>query len=60
MIIEYAVHEDGNKECKECWPDYPKKCGECGEGLMHAEFGDENSDGDYWLATKCDKCGESE
>ncbi len=22
--------------------------------------GDENSDGDYWLFTKCDTCGESE
>lgn len=54
-------HIRGNKECTEGWcssSEYPKEC-ECG-GLIHADFGDENADGDYWLYTKCDKCGESE
>jgi len=50
-------HEIGDKDCCEGWCGnaYPEKC-ECG-GLIHADFGDENSDGDYWLHTKCDQCG---
>lgn len=54
-------HIVGNEKCTEGWCssfDYPKKCG-CG-GLIHADFGDESADGDYWLYTMCDKCGESE
>jgi len=57
-------HLVGEKTCTVDWCDggsstgYPKLC-ECG-GLIHAEFGDENYDCDYWLYTKCDKCGESE
>jgi hypothetical protein len=53
-------HETGNPDCKSGWCNlgYPKPC-ECG-GLIHADWGDENSDGDYWLYTKCDKCGESD
>ncbi|MDP2217229.1 MAG: hypothetical protein Q8J68_08090 [Methanolobus sp.] len=58
-------HIKGNKECTEGWcgcfggsGGYPKVCS-CG-GLIHADFGDENSDGDYWLYTKCDTCGEPE
>ncbi len=54
-------HIRGNEECTEGWcgnQGYPKRCG-CG-GLVHADFGDEDFDGDYWLYTKCDKCGESE
>ena len=51
------LHEKGNVECPACWSGYPKwKC-RCG-GLVHAEFGDENYDGDYWLYHKCDKCGD--
>ena len=70
-ITENIIHPDssvknnhivGNKECVEGYCNggfsYPKKC-ECG-GLIHADFGDEYFDGDYWLFTKCDKCGESE
>jgi len=59
--IDYK-HEIGNAKCECGWCDggdnYPKKC-ECG-GLIHADFGDEDSDCNYWLYTKCDKCGESE
>ncbi|HDY86908.1 MAG TPA: hypothetical protein ENH82_02195 [bacterium] len=64
---ELYEHIVGDKECGEGWCHgknqspgftYPKKCF-CG-GLIHADFGDENGDGDYWLHTKCDKCGESE
>jgi len=25
--------------------------------MVHAEFGDENSNGDYWLNYHCDRCG---
>lgn len=54
-------HEVGNANCGVGWcgaHSYPKPC-ECG-GLMHANFGDEDMDCNYWLETKCDKCGESE
>jgi len=55
-------HEVGNKDCIEGWcgGNYPRKCEKCGKGLVHADFGDENFDGGYWLYTKCDVCGESE
>jgi len=58
MMLDCDRHLIGDKECKECWSGYPKKC-ECG-GLIHASFGDEDCDENYWLYTKCDKCGESE
>lgn len=58
ITIDGVKHKVGDKECGECWTDYPTKC-DCG-GLIHAEFGDENYDCDYWLYTKCDKCGEPE
>lgn len=53
-------HERGNLDCRVGWcnPYYPKPC-PCG-GLIHADFGDEDYDGNYWLHTKCDRCGESE
>jgi hypothetical protein len=50
-------HEVDNLDCQECWSGYPKPC-KCG-GLIHAQFGDENLDGDYWLFKHCDKCGDS-
>lgn len=44
-----------------CGGDYPRNCGgENCQGLIHANFGDESYDGDYWLYTKCDVCGEAE
>ncbi len=57
-------HKIGNKHCDEGWcegttrryPLYPAPC-VCG-GLIHADFGDENSEGSYWLYEKCDKCGD--
>ena len=60
---EGPVHIAGDPDCTGGWCDggngrYPKPC-ECG-GLIHADWGDENWDGDYWLWTKCDVCGESE
>ena len=58
---DFSDHIIGNIKCKEGWcgelTGYPIKC-KCG-GLIHAEFGDENYDGDYWLYLRCDKCGES-
>jgi rRNA maturation protein Nop10 len=56
-------HVVGDDDCDAGWCDqkrgYPMPCPECGEGLVHAEFGDEDSDGNYWLHTKCDRCGET-
>lgn len=55
-------HVVGDENCRAGWcagrGPYPKPC-ECG-GLIHADFGDEDSDCNYWLYTKCDRCGESE
>ena len=54
-IYEHAV---GDRNCQQGWciaGGYPKPCS-CG-GLIHADFGDEDYDGNYWLYTKCDKCG---
>jgi hypothetical protein len=54
------AHRIGNAKCQEGWCDggagWPKAC-KCG-GLIHADFGDENSDCDYWLHQKCDRCGD--
>jgi hypothetical protein len=58
LVIDQDEHDVGDRECGQCWGGYPKDC-PCG-GLIHASFGDENSDGDYWLATRCDRCGEAE
>lgn len=58
MLIDGNEHIVGDKGCSECWQDYPKTC-DCG-GLIHASFGDENADGDYYLNYKCDKCGSTE
>ena len=57
---ELYEHIIGNIDCNEGWcgDSYPKIC-ECG-GLIHADFGDEDGDCNYWLYTKCDKCGEME
>lgn len=55
-------HVVGNADCSVGWcgtKQYPKPCDNQGcTGLVHANFGDENSDGDYWLYTQCDVCGE--
>jgi hypothetical protein len=54
-------HEVGNLGCQSGWCasyKYPILC-ECG-GLIHADFGDEDYDCNYWLYTKCDKCGRAE
>lgn len=57
-------HIVGDLDCTEGWCDrgngYPKPCQHCADGLVHADFGDENYDCDYWLYTKCDVCGEAE
>ncbi len=46
--------------CDECWQGFPKPCttSDC-KGFLHASFGGEFSDGEYWLNTRCDTCGES-
>jgi hypothetical protein len=51
-------HIINDKECVICWSGYPIQC-ECG-GLIHATFGDEDSDCNYWCYTQCDKCGKHE
>jgi hypothetical protein len=60
LIDGYSEHEVGDAECGECWSGYPKQC-DCG-GLVHACFGDYTNaaEGSYYLATKCDRCGEAE
>lgn len=57
VIINNYEHDGGLDNCRACWEGYPKIC-ECG-GLVHADFGDENENGDYWLTKQCDNCGES-
>ncbi len=57
-------HNIGDSNCSEGWcggaSGYPKKC-DCGRGgLIHADFGDEDADCNYWLYTKCDKCGKAD
>lgn len=47
-------HQKNNPECPACWRGFPVPC-ECG-GLIHAEFGDENANGDYYLIYRCSKC----
>jgi hypothetical protein len=53
-------HTIGNDKCESGWCDgghsYPVRC-KCG-GLIHANFGDEYPDGDYFFDRLCDKCGE--
>ena len=53
-------HRIGDPKCDEGWcgDGFPHPHEDCG-GLIHADFGDEDSDCDYWLYRKCDKCGES-
>ena len=61
-MLGYA-HVRGDATCTAGWcgTSYPKPCAVDGcTGLVHANFGDENSNGDYWLYTQCDVCGESE
>lgn len=60
-------HERGDTRCEAGWcssgsaAGYPKLCRQpgCG-GLVHADFGDENSDCEFWLYTRCDRCGVAE
>ena len=58
-VGEGDPHPSGDADCPRCWTYYPQIHAGCG-GLMHAEFGDENADCDYWLYTKCDICGDAE
>lgn len=58
MKMKYTEHVVGDKECSVGWcctSGYPEPC-EC-DGLIHAEFGDEDYDCNYSINTKCDKCG---
>jgi hypothetical protein len=49
------------EDCRWCWPGYPVPCSVEGcDGLVHAVFGDENYDMDYWLYFKCTKCGSTD
>ncbi len=54
-VGDYDVaHKPNTKDCGACWSGFPVGC-PCG-GLIHAEFGDEYGDGDYWLYRRCDQC----
>lgn len=51
-------HEIGNPKCDAGWcnaEDWPMPC-KCG-GLIHANFADEDGNGDYYLFKQCDQCG---
>lgn len=56
--IDGLDHVGGDPECGWCWSGYPKPHEDC-TGLLHASFGDENYDGDYWLYYRCDVCGDT-
>lgn len=57
MKIDGLEDEHGRSRlgCDACWKGFPRNCA-CG-GVIHAEFGDEDSDGDYWLLRRCTRCG---
>lgn len=60
-----SEHRVGDRDCQVGWcggaQNYPQPCENEGcPGLVHAEFGDEDADCNYWLYTKCDVCGEIE
>ena len=57
FYIDLIDHNIGDKNCNDCWPGFPIKC-KCVGGLIHAEFGDEDMDCNYYLLYKCDKCGD--
>ena len=48
------THQAGS-DCPACWDGFPRPC-RCG-GQIHAELGDENAGGDYWLRRWCSACG---
>jgi hypothetical protein len=54
--LEYD-HVVGAEVCEPCWSGYPQQheCGMIG-CLLHAQFGDENADCDYWLYEMGDLC----
>lgn len=57
VVLDGTEHVmDATGECDACWKGYPRPC-ECG-GLVHASFGDEDYDGDYWLYKLCSLCGD--
>ncbi len=62
LIDGIFEHTIGDRDCQQCWNDELEVCKGtdifyCG-GLIHTQFGDENSDCNYWLHYVCDKCGE--
>lgn len=64
--VGIEMHLTGDRRCSQGWcsgnlVNYPTGCEEPGcHGLVHANFGDENIEGYYWLYTQCDVCGEVE
>ena len=54
-----VLHVIGSPSCPECWSGYPRPHDGC-SGFIHAAFGDEDADCNYWLYTKCDVCGDPE
>lgn len=58
LIGDFSSHIEGDKDCEECWRDFPTLC-KCG-GLIHNNFVDEIWTGkEEYIIMKyiCDKCG---
>jgi hypothetical protein len=59
IVGEEVNHKIGDRQCAECYEEYPEPC-RCG-GLMHAAATEEeDADGNVVLVTVCDRCGRSE
>jgi hypothetical protein len=59
FVLDGAEHDRGDPACEQCWKGWPQPCEmENCDGQVHAEFGDENADCEYWLILECDTCGE--
>ena len=58
-ITTETVHHIADGQCPTCLEEYPEPC-RCG-GLVHGELGEEqDTDGNFLVATRCDRCGRNE
>ena len=57
-VEDEPVHHAADAQCPECLEEYPETC-MCG-GLIHAESGGPDADGNMWIRTRCDQCRRSQ